>query len=348
MVLLVAATAGARGAESATTTSTAVPITTFGLAADQIIGQDVRSTTGQKLGEVSDLVVDRNGRILYALVSSGGLLGVGNIVRAVPFDTFTSRTTAPDKALAVDLHNADWNKAPIVRMDRIAALGPDEQGREVYRYFGSDWPSKSDVGRDARNLMLVSKIDGQAVVNDGQRVGEIEDVRIQGDHAIAVLQPAPGYGVAGRHYAVGIDQLSWASPTAPAADTTLTQAELQQATPLPATGFAANSGKPYLLDETALSGRRLAPITDQGAAPVPVAAIPHKTTAAEVRQTLAEDPTLAGAMRNVHVADHGDELVITGKVSSQDLKQRIGAKAARAANGLAVSNEIIVGQSAAE
>ncbi len=55
------------------------------LSASTMQGTDVKSPTGDSLGDIEDLMIDlTTGRVAYAVVSFGGLLGIGNKLFAVP------------------------------------------------------------------------------------------------------------------------------------------------------------------------------------------------------------------------------------------------------------------------
>ena len=53
--------------------------------ADQIIGKSVVNAHGNNIGDIEDLVVDANDNI-YAIVSVGGFLGIGDKQVAIPVD----------------------------------------------------------------------------------------------------------------------------------------------------------------------------------------------------------------------------------------------------------------------
>jgi putative membrane protein len=55
------------------------------VSVDQVLGSRVVNAEGQEVGEIEDLVLDRN-QIAYAVVSVGGLLGIGEKRVAVPLD----------------------------------------------------------------------------------------------------------------------------------------------------------------------------------------------------------------------------------------------------------------------
>jgi sporulation protein YlmC with PRC-barrel domain len=68
------------------------------------IGSDVENPKGEDLGDIKDVVIDRaTGRIAYAVVSFGGLMGLGDKLYAVPWGAFAQSATDKDTfILAVD------------------------------------------------------------------------------------------------------------------------------------------------------------------------------------------------------------------------------------------------------
>ncbi|CAG1022249.1 PRC-barrel domain-containing protein [Methylomonas sp. LL1] len=54
--------------------------------ASKITGTKVKNTTGDSLGDINDLVIDPDsGQVVYAVVSFGGVLGVGDKLFAIPW-----------------------------------------------------------------------------------------------------------------------------------------------------------------------------------------------------------------------------------------------------------------------
>lgn len=52
----------------------------------KMVGLNVYNDTNEKLGSISDLLLDKNGMIKAAVIGVGGFLGVGERLVAVPFD----------------------------------------------------------------------------------------------------------------------------------------------------------------------------------------------------------------------------------------------------------------------
>jgi hypothetical protein len=57
-----------------------------GLRAGKLIGSAVYNDQNEKVGSVDDVIVKDGNRIVMAVVSVGGFLGIGNKLVAVPYD----------------------------------------------------------------------------------------------------------------------------------------------------------------------------------------------------------------------------------------------------------------------
>jgi hypothetical protein len=67
-----------------------------GYRASKLVGAPVVNDSDQKIGTIDDLIVGRDDRVPYAIVSVGGFLGVGDKLVAVPFAVFK---IYPDKTV---------------------------------------------------------------------------------------------------------------------------------------------------------------------------------------------------------------------------------------------------------
>lgn len=60
------------------------------MGASTLDGDRVLSAEGDEVGKIKDIMVDvQSGRIAYAVMSSGGLLGIGDKLFAIPWDALT-------------------------------------------------------------------------------------------------------------------------------------------------------------------------------------------------------------------------------------------------------------------
>ena len=81
------------------------------LKASDLIGMKVQGTDGKNLGDIKDLVIDReDGEIQYAVLDFGGFAGIGDKYFAVPWDAL--HFDRDNKQIALDLHKRDLKDAP--------------------------------------------------------------------------------------------------------------------------------------------------------------------------------------------------------------------------------------------
>ena len=104
-------------------TATTVPTTPRFVAeqsADQWLSSDLVGTAfvtanDEKLGEISDIVLDRQGMISAAVIDVGGFLGIGAKPVAVSFQSLTMAPTESGPRIVVALTKEELNQAPQFR-----------------------------------------------------------------------------------------------------------------------------------------------------------------------------------------------------------------------------------------
>lgn len=83
-----------------------------------LIGENVKGTDGDGIGDIKDLAIDlSNGKVAYAIVSAGGVLGVGNTLHAVAYD----RLTVNEEWVTIPMTKDGVSKLPNLDMDRLPA-----------------------------------------------------------------------------------------------------------------------------------------------------------------------------------------------------------------------------------
>jgi sporulation protein YlmC with PRC-barrel domain len=76
------------------------------------IGQAVHNTAGEIVGDVNDLVFDRQGRIRTVIIGVGGLLGMGEKSVGIPFDSLTFNVGKDsERVIVVALNKQDLMQA---------------------------------------------------------------------------------------------------------------------------------------------------------------------------------------------------------------------------------------------
>jgi sporulation protein YlmC with PRC-barrel domain len=98
----------------------------------KIIGSDVRNKAGEKIGDIRDLMIDNNGVIKLAIVSTGGFLGVGDRLHAVPWDVLT---LGPTDDHILDIDRAHLQNTPGFTSKTWPNLGDDHWMADNRRYY---------------------------------------------------------------------------------------------------------------------------------------------------------------------------------------------------------------------
>lgn len=107
-----AAPAAQDNAQFGTTVPTdAVSISTY-------YNEDVYDTQDNKIGDVNDILLDKDGRVSTVIIGVGGFLGVGEKGVAVPFNALKVAEKAGDRYLVINASKEALEKAPGYIYDR--------------------------------------------------------------------------------------------------------------------------------------------------------------------------------------------------------------------------------------
>jgi sporulation protein YlmC with PRC-barrel domain len=108
------------------------------IRASQLIGINVYNRAGESVGEVNDLVLDASGRVRYAALSVGGVLGIGDRMFAVPWQVFEC-VRDPDDAnefrLVLNVEEEALKNAPGFDRNKWPNLADERFTTEIDEYF---------------------------------------------------------------------------------------------------------------------------------------------------------------------------------------------------------------------
>lgn len=105
------------------------------ISSRRVEGTPVYNHAGEKLGTIRSLMIGkRSGQVAYALLSLGGLLGIGTEVHPLPWEILTYDVDRD--GYVVDLSREQLEKAPSFALD--SADRPRERSDDdaVYSYYG--------------------------------------------------------------------------------------------------------------------------------------------------------------------------------------------------------------------
>lgn len=205
----------------ATTTHSGTRNTSNGVRASKLVGATVKNKAGDSIGEISDLLVSPGANITTAIVSVGGVLGIGEKKIAVPYKSFS---VSPDgRTLYLDMTADQLKSMPAYTDDgelrqktsqnspperpttsssaltASAATAPASAAKTPHVLKATEQPASALIGAE-----VVDRADA--------KVGKIKDVIVStsgGRQAQAVLTVGGGIGnIGGREIAVPLDNLT--------------------------------------------------------------------------------------------------------------------------------------------
>lgn len=105
------------------------------LSAGTLTGDPVINETGENLGTLEELMLDLDsGRVLYAVISFGGILGMGNKLFAVPWQAL--RVDTDRKAVVVNVSRELLEQAPGFDKDNWPDTSEHAWLTDVYQHYG--------------------------------------------------------------------------------------------------------------------------------------------------------------------------------------------------------------------
>jgi sporulation protein YlmC with PRC-barrel domain len=106
------------------------------MGADTLIGNDVYNRENEDLGDIKEIMLDvRAGRISYAVLSYGGLLGMGEKLFAVPWEALTLDTE--NKRFTLDVSKDRLESAPGFDSDNWPDMSDPAWGHGIQSYYGT-------------------------------------------------------------------------------------------------------------------------------------------------------------------------------------------------------------------
>jgi len=111
---------------------------------ERIIGSKVINLKGETLGKIGDLVVDIDtGRIVYAILDSGGFLGIGDKLFPVPWGSLAALPS--EGIFFLNQSKEQMAKAPAFARKDLPNMGDMRWGANVFKYYGAP-PGYAQLG----------------------------------------------------------------------------------------------------------------------------------------------------------------------------------------------------------
>jgi len=152
--------------------------------ANKLIGCEVLTSDNQRFGKIDNIVVDlSSGRILYAIIGSGGFLGAGEHRVAVPSTLFT-QVPADSTALQLNVDKQKLMSAQRFTADteKDAQLARVEFVNGIYQYFCQRqwWQGRTTANIGSfGNVHKVSDLVSMRINNvNSETIGKVDNIAL--------------------------------------------------------------------------------------------------------------------------------------------------------------------------
>jgi sporulation protein YlmC with PRC-barrel domain len=107
---------------------------TSAIRAKKVIGTSVKNPAGEKIGEVEDVMLDKQSNsILYAVVGFGGFLGMGEKYHPIPWSTLDYSES--EDAYIVNFTKDQLRQAPADSIDALTKDDGSAYRERAYDYY---------------------------------------------------------------------------------------------------------------------------------------------------------------------------------------------------------------------
>lgn len=103
----------------------------------ELMDKKVKNDQGQDLGQIEDLVVGKDGRISYIILSQGGVMGIGDKLTPIPFKN-AQFNQEQDEVILSGIDKQKLENAPTISQDDWQRLSDPGFERELFSYYGQE------------------------------------------------------------------------------------------------------------------------------------------------------------------------------------------------------------------
>jgi sporulation protein YlmC with PRC-barrel domain len=105
-------------------------------AKEEVIGVEVRDTAQNKLGKVEDLVLDKTkGYVRYAVLSFGGILGLGEKLFALPWSSL--HYDDDNDCFTINVDKESLKKAPGFDKDHWPNMADEKWNDSISNFYNN-------------------------------------------------------------------------------------------------------------------------------------------------------------------------------------------------------------------
>lgn len=108
------------------------------MGAETLLGNSVHNKDGEDLGDIKEFMIDMaSGKVAYAVLSFGGILGMGNKLFAVPWAALALDTV--NKRFTLDVPKTALSDAPGFDKKNWPVMSDKTWASGVHRFYGTPY-----------------------------------------------------------------------------------------------------------------------------------------------------------------------------------------------------------------
>ena len=108
------------------------------MGANTLLGNDVYNADDEDLGDIKEFMLDMaTGKVAYAVLSFGGILGMGDKLFAVPWAALKLDTV--NKRFTLNVPKAALKDAPGFNQDRWPTMSDKTWASGVHKFYGTPY-----------------------------------------------------------------------------------------------------------------------------------------------------------------------------------------------------------------
>ena len=108
------------------------------MGADTLLGNDVYNRDGEDLGDIKEFMIDMaSGKIAYAVLSYGGVMGLGDTLFAVPWAALQLDTV--NKRFTLNVPKSALKDAPGFDKDHWPSMSDKTWAGGIHKFYGTPY-----------------------------------------------------------------------------------------------------------------------------------------------------------------------------------------------------------------
>jgi len=108
------------------------------MGSDTLMGNDVYNNDGEDLGDIKEFMIDMaSGKVAYAVLSYGGMLGLGDKLFAVPWSAL--RLDTENKRFTLNVLKESLKDAPGFDKDHWPSMADQVWAAGVHNFYGTEY-----------------------------------------------------------------------------------------------------------------------------------------------------------------------------------------------------------------